>query len=493
MRKNLISILALLFVITFTSYTGYAKDLTVEELLRKVEALEKKAQKTEALEARVAELERKLASQPAAKPEAEARIKKVTLKKEAEKGKGVVWDVDIPGVGDVIVVQKTITANQIGKLKVYEGFEFKPPMKDGKAPFLSIHPYATIILQGTPRANRTDQSEFNGCYKADVDIEKEFGDYGLAFINFEMGGADTIMSQLDLFSNVNNNANDTGANVTLNKVWYQQYLFDKQMRLLAGKLDPTDWFQKNKYEDTDSMQFLTKMFNNSPTIEWPPGKIFGAHTYMCFKEADFIEARINFFEADGDWKNVLDNGMYVGEIAIKPDVLLKLDHEQWGGDYRFYGWVNTRNHAKLVDEGDAPSTAKEANFGFGISFNQALTDIYGMFCRFGWQRPDLIPAPGGPTDATFEWSWSAGAQMIGKYWGRDKDVVAFAVGQIVPSREYKDAGNPASAEGHIETYYRCQLNEHLGITPAVQLIWNPDGVSDGNVIFVYGGRAYINF
>ena len=81
---------------------------------------------------------------------------------------------------------------------------------------------------------------------------------------------------------------------------------------------------------------------------------------------------------------------------------------------------------------------------------------------------------------------------------REDDVLAFAIGQVFPSEEYKDAGNPGKGEGHIEAYYKLQVNKCLAISPDIQLIWNPNGVGkssegDNDTIFVYGMRAYLEF
>lgn len=88
--------------------------------------------------------------------------------------------------------------------------------------------------------------------------------------------------------------------------------------------------------------------------------------------------------------------------------------------------------------------------------------------------------------------------MTGKYWNRADDVLAFAVGQVFPSKEYKDAGNGGVAEGHFEAYYNLKLTKNLAISPDIQLIWNPRGVSESyqgykNTIFVYGVRGQLDF
>jgi carbohydrate-selective porin OprB len=99
-------------------------------------------------------------------------------------------------------------------------------------------------------------------------------------------------------------------------------------------------------------------------------------------------------------------------------------------------------------------------------------------------------------------SWSAGFQVEGKPWGRENDVLAFAVGQAIASKDYKKAGEAldpvrrAEPEGHIETYYRIHVNDHLLLSPDFQYIWNPFGkdvAEDANGIFVGGMRTQVDF
>jgi carbohydrate-selective porin OprB len=98
-------------------------------------------------------------------------------------------------------------------------------------------------------------------------------------------------------------------------------------------------------------------------------------------------------------------------------------------------------------------------------------------------------------------SWSTGFQVEGKPWGREKDILAFAVGQAIPSKDYKKYGTQisdlkAKPEGHLEAYYNIHINDHLSISPDFQYIWNPFGrdiADDTSGIFVGGMRAQVDF
>ena len=68
-------------------------------------------------------------------------------------------------------------------------------------------------------------------------------------------------------------------------------------------------------------------------------------------------------------------------------------------------------------------------------------------------------------------------QFEGSPWGRESDVLGVAVGQVIPSDDYKqsNANLQAKTEGHVEAYYKIQVNDNLSISPDFQYIWNPYG------------------
>jgi len=396
--------------------------------------------------------------------------------------------------GENAIVPKKLTVPQSKKVpEKKEWVKYEPGEGIIMEPLdFTIKPAGTVVLQGSPNPNLADKGKFGTSWVGYLDFQKGFGDWGVAFLRLQPGQNDTIESDLDLFNQVNHNAHDDNARPEATQFWYTQHFFDRQFSITVGKLEQKDCLDVSEYEGNDDLQFLTHMFNKSATIEWPPKHSLGVNLIIKPDILKFIEVSFNYFDARGEWEKIIDDSMFAAEFRIKTEPLLKLNLENKDSNYRFYAWVNNCNHLKLVKEGEAQSSDKESNYGFGFSFDQAVTDVFAFFGRVGWERPDVVPAEDG---ATIEWAWSAGGQMNGKYWGRKEDALGFAVGQLIASKEYKDAGNDVSSEGHIETYYRFQLNKLLSVGPDLQLIWNPGGVGDSkdNPIFVYGARAHLDF
>jgi len=281
---------------------------------------------------------------------------------------------------------------------------------------------------------------------------------------------------------------DNEENVHLTEVWYEQNLFKDKAAVTFGKLDPTAYFDQSEIANDETTQFLGRIFRNSPTLEFPDNN---AGIRIAYLPVEWLELGYGMFNAKSDWEKIGDNLFNIGQVSFKTNFL------SLPGNYRFYGWANNANHTKWSD----PEKTKETAYGFGLSFDQKTSDIITLFARYGWQSPKVynpeIKTTAGELYYSLEQSWSAGLQFEGKPWGREKDVLAFAVGQVIPSDDYKNYyGYSAKPEGHFESYYRIHVNNHLSLSPDFQYIWNPFGNDvgdDPNGIFVGGMRAQVDF
>lgn len=364
---------------------------------------------------------------------------------------------------------------------------------------------ATMVLQGSPNANDAGDAEsstFDAAWSADIYIRKAFDDWGLAFLHLEPGQGHGAENELSLYSNVNRDQNDTDANVPVTELWYEHYLFDKQVALTVGKMDPANYVDQNEFAHDETTQFLSRIFKNNPAIEWPNDNTLGSRIVLAPSALNFMALEAAYFNADNSWEYVFSNPFIAAQFTLKLDELLKLDPEGWNGNYRVYWWLNDLAHTKLAVSGEeVQDSSKYYNTGFGLSCDQMINGVVGLFARFGWQRPELLLASTNLNAAQCEASWSGGIELPGKHWKRDEDVFAVGIAQVFPSKRYKDAGvegTGGAAEGHLELYYKCQLFKWLAITPDFQWIWNPHGVNhgylgDANTIFVYGVRGQLDF
>lgn len=399
-----------------------------------------------------------------------------------------------------ILEQKDCISRQEEKIAVYEAKikELDPQLHRQLGPptFVGdgfrIGAGTTMIVQGTNNANGTQtvkSDRADASFSEDITIEKEFANFNSrAFIHLESGQGDGLEDELIVYSNVNRDA-DNDNNVRLTEVWYEQGFFhDKDLILAFGKLDPTAYFDNNEAANDETTQFLNRMFRNNPVIDFPDNT---AGIRVALLRDEWVEFNVGVFDADADWEELGDSFFCAGEINLKPNI------SGQKGNYRLLGWHNNAPHTKWSDA----SKTKEAAFGISMSVDQKVTDKVMLFGRYGWQSPEVynpaVTASNG-SNYSLEHSWTAGFQIEGPFKKREKDIFSFAVGQAIPSIDYKkaDSSRRAKAEGHLETYYSFYVNNHLRLSPDFQYIWSPFGkdvVNDTDPISVFGFRAQVDF
>ena len=341
---------------------------------------------------------------------------------------------------------------------------------------INIGAGGTFIYQFTENAI---EDVNDASYSADIEIEKGFGDYGLAFLHLETGDGAGVEANLIVYSNVNRDADDSDNQVQLTELWYEQY-FGRGV-LTFGKIDATGYIDTNEYANDECYQFLGHIFRNSPTIEFPDN---GGGIRINVLANEYIELDAVAMDATSSWDNLYDQGFYAAQLNIKPGF--------WGrgGNYRLSGWFNDSPHTKWHDM----SKTREEGYGFGMSLDQELTDSIGIFARYAWCDPDVFL---NGEDFSLEHAYSVGTHFSGSLWNRADDHLGLGFGQVFASDDYKEVLSlRAKAESHLEAYYNFSVNEHLSISPDIQIIWNPYGKDieeQDNAVLVGGIRSQVDF
>jgi len=350
---------------------------------------------------------------------------------------------------------------------------------------LSMSVGATTIMQSAHNANGANQLSgkedvTDSSISTDITFNKKFEDYGEGFVYVTAGQGKGVEDELQLYSNVNYDADDD-QNVRLSEAWYEHYFKPISGALAFGKLDATKYIDTNSYANDETTQFLGRMFRNSAVVEFPSNAA-GAH--FGFSPSEFYDINLVAVDGDADWEDTFDGMFLAGQFNLKP----KLFNRE--GNYRVFAWGNGTKHTNWSD----PEKDKENGYGYGLSFDQELTDNLGVFARYGWQDPKVYM---NGNSFSLEQSWSAGPQFKGAIWGRPDDVIGIGFGQIMPSNKYKQVNNlQAKTESHMECYYNFKVNEHLSLSPDLQVIWQPYGKDSANgdgTIVVGGLRGQMNF
>lgn len=345
---------------------------------------------------------------------------------------------------------------------------------------------STTIVQAARNANGANrlssrEDATDASMTAKVSFEKQFEDYGSAYVQFKSAPGAGLDRALQLYGNVNNNACDN-SNVYMPEAWYEQYFKSLPLTVTFGKLDATNYIDTNEYANLDTSQFISLIFGNSPVIEFPSSN--GAGVRFSAAPVDLLDIELLAVDSKAGWNDVFDSMFLASQINFKPQLFRR------GGNYRFVAWRSGDNHTRWMDT----TRDKENSCGWGISLDQELTDIFGVFARYGWQDPDVYL---NGSDFSLERSWSFGPQAKGALWGRPDDVTGIGFGQITPSDKYRNAnGLLARTESHLEWYYNCKVNDHLRISPDLQIIWRPYGKDAANgdgTIVVCGLRGQVEY
>ncbi|MBN1687964.1 MAG: carbohydrate porin [Candidatus Omnitrophica bacterium] len=361
-----------------------------------------------------------------------------------------------------------------------ENYEWLGGLKFGAgATFVGQHAYN---IHGAKRG----EDETDASYSIDLEVEKEFDDWGYAFLHLETGdGAGVDRNLADVFASINRDADDSGNLITLTEVYYEHYLLDHQLTLTGGYLDSTIIMDQNEIAHDEASQFLSLMFRNSVVTELP-GNHLGFRGIYAPEWAPWIEVTSGMIDGDLDGNDFFDTAFSFAQINLKPDF--------WGedlpGNYRFYFWHNDTNHTNLMET----DRVWDENHGWGVSADQCITDTVTLFSRFGWQDETVSNA---------EIAWSFGIQLDGQLWNRTDDRIGIAFGQVFPGGDYHLATTKigqetrlADTEHHLELYYNYALNDHLIIGPDLQVIWNPAGndpeFASSNVV-IAGLRGQVDF
>ncbi|MCF7916854.1 MAG: carbohydrate porin [Candidatus Omnitrophica bacterium] len=446
MRKVIIFLVLVLFFSTYIVNNSFADNtINNKELLQRIKQLEEKVFQANK---KIAELEEKLSNQ-----EKSVQLKDATIDD----------------------LNQHIDAHFLHRI---EGYQLLDGLRMGIG--------ATSVFQSVANANGDDltsppETVTDLSYSLDLEFEKEFKQDNRAFLHLETGDGAGVEDELQVFSNVNRDADDSDNNLAVTEVWYQHHFNKKSLVLTVGKIDPTVYIDTNQYANDETTQFLGHIFRNSPVIEFPDnsaGVSFGLNL------GNFTDIQLLALDANSDWENVGDDLFIASQISFKVQPFKK------EGNYRLIGWVDNRNHLKWAN----PAADKKEGYGFGLSFGQVLVENLSLFGRYGWQNPKVYLEG---EIFSLEQAYSLGLELRGSLWGRDNDYIGLAFGQIFPSDDYKKANSvQADSEKHLEVYYSFKANDHLTISPDLQIIWEPYGgdASGGDDPIIVGGlRSQVDF
>jgi high affinity Mn2+ porin len=338
--------------------------------------------------------------------------------------------------------------------------------------------------EGIP-SDRDREDRADGSISADLEISKRIGKHGLATVIFAGAYGDGLDPRIPSWWGINGDA-EGEQRVYLKELWYEHELFDGRLVFTLGKVDLSAYVDANEVANDENAQFLSPGFVHSAAIKFPDDN--GPGVRVQFIPLELVDISVGWGEGDADWNELGQRSFWIGEVGL---------HPEFGGlqgNYRLYGWYR-RHHRdegfvrwddQIKGIGDSQN-----GWGLGISLDQAVTPNITLFGRVGYQDQEVYE---------FGWTWSVGAEIKGGYWGRDDDALGIAYGMAMISDNYQDFKRIVDAEpwftkdeSHLELYYRFQLNDHISISPDLQVLWNAQGDSRFDPVTVIGVRGTLDF
>jgi high affinity Mn2+ porin len=338
--------------------------------------------------------------------------------------------------------------------------------------------------EGIP-SERDREDRVDGSLSADLEISKRIVKHGLAAVILAGAYGDGLDPRIPSWWGINADA-EGEQTVYLKELWYEHEFFDGRLCFTLGKVDLTAYVDTNEVANDENAQFLSPGFVHSAAIEFPDDN--GPGVRIQFIPLELVDISFGWGEGDADWNDLGQRSFFIGEMGFHPTF------GELQGNYRLYGW-HKRHHR---DEGFVSwddqingDSDSQNGWGLGLSLDQAVTPNVTLFGRVGYQDQEVYE---------FAWAWSAGAEVRGGYWGRDDDAFGIAYGMAMISDDYKDFKRIVDAEpwftqdeSHLELYYRFQLNDHISISPDLQVLWNAQGDERFDPVTVIGVRGTLDF
>jgi len=292
----------------------------------------------------------------------------------------------------------------------------------------------------------------------------------------------------------------------------------RRLELRFGKFSIADFFDLNTYGTDTNFQFMNWTVDNNGAYDYAAdtrGYTFGAileyhdrNYVLRFAEAlmpkvangvhldaDLSRARAENIELELHGR-VLPN-KHVGIVRL----LTFVNHANMG-DYReaVDSWL--ANPVTPRPEITAHSLTTSLKYGFGINFEQPLTDWFGVFGRWGWNEGQHESYAYTEVDQT----WQIGVGGSGQRWGRKFDRFGLVFVSNGISHEHArylayggygfligDGKLNYGRENILESYYTVHL--WRGIFPAVGLQYavNPGYNKDRGPVLVPSVRLHLEF
>lgn len=257
-------------------------------------------------------------------------------------------------------------------------------------------------------------------------------------------------------------------------LYLEQKLLDNKLLIAVGKIKEDVYFDNN---DVATADFFSYSLAKNLAI---PHKSHTIGAVVRYDITDWVYVQAGVIDAQGIRSETGLDTAFHGEDYFLSLYEVGFKTKFWGkkGNWRFDLW-NDSSHLSRYDRSGTESNT----LGFGVSFDQMITDKIGAFFRYGVTDGDV---------RTFSNTWSIGGTAKGLLPGREKDVLGFGFVQGITDGSYRARYNATASESLFEVYYKIQVTDWCSICPDLQVLLNP-GTRNEDVAVVAGIRVKLDF
>jgi len=229
--------------------------------------------------------------------------------------------------------------------------------------------------------------------------------------------------------------------------WYRRSMnFSGQsgVAVTAGLIDTTAYLDQNAYANDEVGQFMNDIFVNNTLLNLPSYDLGAAAEVSLAGDwsANAVWFNGQVDRADGDE----GFNYFGGQVGWHPEFALG------EGNYRAIAYTTDENFAGN-ESGD------ERLAGAGLSLDQALGEVLGVFARAGWQDEDAA--------VDHDAHVSGGLQVSGHAWERPQDTAGIGLAHL------------SGAEGSgIDRTYATEAYFKVGLAPALDVTLGAQYIED---------------
>jgi Carboxypeptidase regulatory-like domain/Carbohydrate-selective porin, OprB family len=381
------------------------------------------------LEQRIADLESgTVLSEP------ETRVKRIEVFKDKN---GIEYDEPVPGAAKTVTYQRErVYRRQWLSEKLEQAFA------DQEAKKIAVGVSAASVTQFARQTSGPSETAAGHAYQlasADLFFSAGLAQYTSFFADIVgLSGAppDAEIPGLTLLNSYT--ARLVRQNeVNVREAWLRTELFSQKLAISAGRLDLTNYFDRNAGANDETSQFISDALVNNPMLGLAAN---GAGVVGVFDAKNGFAFKAGLQQSNTDATNLSESLYTLAEV----DYLTHIPGLSVG-NYRL--WFRNDN-----------STTRNRN-GVGISADQKLTNVFGLFGRWGSAESDVSPRDN---------FWSAGLQIQNGLVFNPLDYWGVGFGQTQTSQTDPTATQGRFTERMIEGYYNFELSEKLRLSLHLQ-------------------------